>query len=134
MRIPELGFARHRRCERERGDGVSGWERSVLITLQSAPQLEVVWILGVYERPLAPCCEFYPAAEDVGEENRLDAVQSERLHPALPVDAPDQVNAGAGNERAGIGQQPESRCRRPEEPVFLRAGILEPPRDFHVDR
>src|SRR5207237_5346599 len=66
---PELRFAGYSRREGERGHRVARGERSILIAGKASPQLEVIRILDVGERPLSAGHEFDSAAKYVVQQD-----------------------------------------------------------------
>ena len=109
-------------------------EGSILIALETSPELEAVRILDVDERSLSSGKHFYSTTKNVSEQNRLEAVQSQRLYSSLAVYSANYIDTCRGNERAGIAQQSKAGRRSPEEPILLSPRILEPAGDFEVDR
>lgn len=74
------------------------------------------------------------SGQNVGEHNRFDAVQAERLHPRIATNPAGQVYDRSRHNRAGIAEKTKSGRRGVQESVGLRCGILQARRDLHIDR
>jgi hypothetical protein len=96
--------------------------------------LEVIRVPDVVEWTLSSGQYFYSTTKHIGEQNRLDAMQSERLNASVPVGASNKVHGRAYDKRSRITKQAKARSGPPEELILLGPLILEPAGDFHVER